>query len=74
MMNITEALKALEQVPGHWYKLTSPFSAGDVYHAGLTPHETTGWNGRMDYRGDGATLAEAITNLLERLATGDPQL
>jgi hypothetical protein len=38
----------------------SPFVPGELYHAGFTPHGTTGWNGRPDFRGSAATAAEAI--------------
>src|SRR4051812_18403836 len=30
---------------GFWLKLTSPFNAGDVWNAGFTGHDFTGWNG-----------------------------
>lgn len=68
------ALAQLEAIPGHWYVLKSPFQPGDSYHAGLMPHSVTGWNGRPDYRADGATLAEAIQNLLDKFAKEEADL
>lgn len=50
------------QRQGFWLKLTSPFFPGDDWHAGFAPHNTTGWNGRPDFRGKGkeGDGAEAI--------------
>ena len=47
---------------GWWCRITSPFSAkdGDLWGGGLTPHETTGWNGRPDHTGSGASAPEAV--------------
>jgi hypothetical protein len=45
---------------GFWCRMTTPFYPGAPYHAGFTPHETTGWNGRPDHEGSAPTLAHAI--------------
>ena len=74
MSDLVNLLTKLEAIPGHWYRLSSPFQPDDGYHAGLTPHGVTGWNGRPDYRGDGQTLEEAIRNLLDKFARGEPDL
>jgi len=36
------------EVRGFHWRLTTPFVAGDLYYAGLTPMGVTGWNGRPD--------------------------
>jgi ABA sandwich protein len=38
----------------------TPFTPEDGYHAGYTPHGSTGWNGRPDHRGSGETAPLAI--------------
>lgn len=55
------------QASGYWLRLQSPFDSRDPandarhsWNAGFTQHSFTGWNGRPDYRGQGATAAEAI--------------
>ena len=47
---------------GFWCVVKSPFIPGELYHAGFTPHATSGWNGRADHRGSGDTPAFAISN------------
>jgi hypothetical protein len=46
---------------GFWCQYHSPFEPGMPHRAGFTPHSTTGWNGRPDFAGEGATLAEAVS-------------
>ena len=47
----------------HWV-LKTPFGCNpkrpDKYHAGITPHECSGWNGRPDFLGSGDSMPEAI--------------
>ncbi len=45
---------------GMWLKLTSPFNPSDVWNAGFTAHNSTGWNGMSDFRGQGESAPEAI--------------
>ena len=43
----------------HW-RLQSPFTAGNLWWAGLTPHGMTGFNGRPDVQRGDASPARAI--------------
>lgn len=45
---------------GYWCIMKTPFQPGGAFHAGFTPHNTTGWNGRADHRGSGRALPLAI--------------
>lgn len=45
---------------GYWLKLTTPFEPGEPYHAGFTPNNTTGWNGRPDHAASDERPARAI--------------
>jgi len=53
------------QQAGYWLSLKSPFRPGLDWHAGFTPHDMTGWNGRPDHEGssDTAPLAVALAAL-----------
>ena len=50
----------------HWL-IRSPFTDGGLWVVGLTPKGVTGWNGRPDYEGAGATLEAAIHDAEEKL-------
>ena len=45
---------------GWWVQYTTPFYPGAAHNAGLTLHNTTGWNGRPDHVGQADTGPEAI--------------
>jgi len=47
---------------GWWFMVHSPFVDDAPYFAGLTPKGVTGWNGRPDEPGEGATECEAKMN------------
>lgn len=56
-----------------WWEIKSPFFPGQLWFAGLTRHQVTGWNGRPDWRSAGVT--EAIACCRAALLTlGEPQL
>lgn len=45
----------------HWWLIKSPFQKNEImWFAGITPHSTSGWNGRPDFIGDGSTMALAV--------------
>ncbi len=48
------------QAKGFWWKIVSPFTADSPWSAGFTPQGVTGWNGRPDYEGHGATFELAV--------------
>lgn len=56
-------------VRGWWLRLTSPFNPGRAWHAGFTPHDTTGWNGRPDHEAAASEPALALC-LAALLAVG----
>lgn len=47
---------------GYWLRLISPWRPGELWSAGFTPHDTTGWNGRPDYEAFARTPMEAISH------------
>lgn len=57
---------------GYWWQMRSPFHPGDNYWAGITPHNTTGWNGTPDHwtpdTKPGRALAIAFLRLMEERA------
>ncbi len=55
---------------GFWCQVKTPFEPALVYIAGFTPHGTTGWNGRPDFKGHGDTAAEAICRAFLALNAG----
>lgn len=54
-----EIVEELDQRGFHW-KIQTPFAPGRAFFAGFTPHNTTGWNGRPDFLGEGETAPAAI--------------
>lgn len=44
----------------HWWSIKSPFEKNEMWFAGITPHSTSGWNGRPDFIGNGSTMALAV--------------
>lgn len=51
---------------GYHARVQSPFIPGDEFHAGFTPHGSSGWNGRPDFAAsaDSAPLAICRAALL----------
>ncbi len=45
---------------GFWWEIHSPFFRSQPWFAGLTPHNTTGWNGEPDFKAQGKTEMEAV--------------
>ena len=45
------AVEAMDK-RGMWCQIKSPFELGSDWWAGFTPHGTTGWNGKPDFRGN----------------------
>lgn len=44
-----------------WHaKLQSPFTPGDRYWAGFTPHGVTGWNGRPDHEAGTGSMGRSV--------------
>lgn len=60
--DIKAAWRVVEKLDEHGFHavVKSPFTAGEPYHAGFTPHGQTGWNGRPDYAGSGDTMPLAV--------------
>lgn len=71
-------LVAQLECDGYWLKLTSPFDPSDPnlnqWHAGFTPHSTTGWNGRPDWRASGDTAMLAICRAALKVRMEEPAL
>ena len=55
---------------GFWMSLKSPFVKNAPWHAGFTERGTTGWNGRLDFRGSADTPALAICRAALQAMTG----
>lgn len=54
-----------------WVRVRTPFTDGDVYFCEVNPKGVTGWNGRPDFSGEGATMPEAVVAAaLAALAVG----
>lgn len=45
---------------GWWAEIMSPFDPDSLYWAGVTPHSTSGWNGRPDHQVGDVTLRGAL--------------
>lgn len=80
--NIAQAFEVVGiLVEEYWLKLTSPFDPkgdnpgiGHTWNAGFTPHGTTGWNRRPDWRASGETPALAICRAALKVRMQEPTL
>lgn len=79
-MNVEE-LGQLAARSGYWMRWTTPFGKDGLegkreplgcFTAGFCPHETTGWNGRMDELFSDPDPAQAIRKAAEWLAEVAP--
>ncbi len=57
---------------GLWGRIESPFEPGRPYLVGFTPHLTSGWNGRMDFRAIGETPLEAAKAAERKFLDDEP--
>lgn len=65
-------LVMLGGIDGWWCRISTPFGIGDRWRAGFCPHDTTGFNGIMDHRGEGVDLMDAVTAAAVRIFLDDP--
>lgn len=55
----------------HWIKIISPFDQEEDYRADICPFSTSGFNGRGDYCGRGATPEEALDRAIADFSKGE---
>ncbi len=65
---VVEAMQTFNE-DGYHAVLKTPFTLGNAYIAGFTPHGVTGWNGAPDFVGFATTAPHAICLAALKVAT-----